>query len=255
MTKPGVTKASTDEPTIIRLTRIKQFYIPADTDSYKVLVKLGVPFTKIPVDFLGTLKLLTDNHNVRGAEVPFREDILEPFKDKIARAWTKKYGKCLITSKEMSFKTTKPEILEDAKKAVEKLEDLLRQFFNRWSYKVSFEYSEARGRLHFHVKYWFDPDKGPVIPLETDPVELQPVQLRFGFTRITLKFDQQQNEGSRSENIGYVHIQVEVSQGGKFSTIHSSRCTYSQISSVKPMLLALMNIANKDQHNADNTAD
>lgn len=33
------------EPTIIRLAQIKQWLIPADSESYKVLADVGIPLT------------------------------------------------------------------------------------------------------------------------------------------------------------------------------------------------------------------
>jgi hypothetical protein len=100
--------------------------------------------------------------------------------------------------------------------------------------------------------------------LEEAAVDLPKVQWKIGFTRITLSFDNfhsksvslppqpGQQERGREHKIGYVHLLVEVSQGGKYTPIHSTKCTYTELSSVKPLITALMNVPNMDEHNFDN---
>lgn len=250
--KPPAVKA---EPSVINLTRIKQWYVVADIDSYLRLKQLGAPMIRFHQNFLPTLHLLTKSNKVKIQGLDFNQSILDPFFEKTASTWVKKYGKCTITSKVLVFQADGDKV-PGAKEAVSKLETLLQTFFQRWGYKFQFSYSESRGgtKMKFHVEYWFDSEKMPILQMETPVEEMTKVQFKVGFTRLTFSFDDPVKVAN-SKQIGYVHLLIEISQGGKFTPFHSSKCLYSQLSSVKPLLLALMNVLNVDQHNLDNPAD
>jgi hypothetical protein len=243
------------EPDVIRLTRIKQWYIVADTESYLILKKLGAPMIRIHQTFLPTLQLLTKDKPIRIVGVNFNDAILEPFIDKATGTWTKKYGKCTVTSKVMVFQAAGDKV-KAAKEALPKLETVLQNFFNRWGYRFQLSYSEGKesSRIKLHVEYWFDAEKMPLIPLETPVEEIPKVQWDLGFTRLTFSFDDTVKL-AKQRKIGYVHLLIEISQGGKFVPYYSSKCLYNQISSVKPMILALMNVLNHDIHNLDNKSE
>jgi hypothetical protein len=249
---------------IIRLTRIRQWFIVADAESYLILKELGICMTRFHQDFLPTLKLLTDNHGVRGKEVKFREEILNPFLDRVGDTWLKKHPSfdCTIDGKTMVFEVRKPAGYDIARKTIPKLEERLAEFFARWGYRSTFEYSEARGKCRFAVEYWFDPERQPIVILEEDPQEKPKVQLKLGTMRLTFTFDNPRGSFSTMQDkngdvngkgvsIGYVQTQVEISQGGKFVPFHSSRCTYDQISNVHPLIIALMKIPNAHAANLD----
>lgn len=236
---------------VINLTRIKQWYIPADNEAYLTLKKHGVPLLKIHQNFLPTLRLLTQKHNIRGRVVDFNQDILDPFLERLGSLWNKKYGKATITNKVMVFQA-KDDKLVEAREAVPKLEERLRQFFDRWGFKFQCEFSEVKSRLKLHVEYWFDNNKSPVILMDEPEVEQPKVMLKLGFTRLVFAFDQHQNQFGKGP--GYVHLTIEVSQGGRWAPLRTSRCTYTELSSVLPLVTALMDIPNKDQHNFDNPA-
>lgn len=243
---PAATKpASKSSPTVIRLTKIKQWWLPVDTESYLALRDAGVPLVRFPVDFLPTLSLLTKKHHIRAKEVSFRDEILAPFLELVGTTWNKKpHCRATLAARTMKFESVKPEVYTKAKESIAKLEDVLTKFFTRWGFKYLFEYSESRGKCKLNVEYYFDSTKLPVIPLETPVGDMPKIQLKLGFTRITMTF------GER-----YVDTLIEVSQGGKFTPLHSTRCTYSQISSVKPMITALMQVPDHDIHNFDNPAN
>lgn len=247
------TKPSVSKKTLIRLTRIKQWYIVADVESYMTLKKLGAPMIRVHQNFLPTLQLLTKKNKVNAVSVDFESEILDPFLEKTAATWTKKYGKCTITSRVMVFQAQDARV-GDADKAVANLEARLQSFFSRWGYKFSVQYSKNRQgtRLKFHVEYWFDPERMPILPLEVPVEEVPKVQFKIGFTRLTFSFE---NPQARSGKAPKVHLLVEVSQGGKFTPIHSTNCLYSQLSSVKPLVNALMNVMSVDIHNLDNEAE
>jgi hypothetical protein len=244
----------TNEPVVINVTKIKQWYIVADVQSYAELKKMGVPMLRIHQNFLPTFQLLKKKWNFRIKSQDFEDSILDPFMDKVGETWVRKYGTCTMTSKVLVFQARNPDKIRDAKEAVPKLEEKLLSFFNRWGYKCNFQYSEGRDglRLKFHVEYWFDNDKMPVLPLETPTEQLKPVVLKIGFTRISLSFDPM---NSKDRKIGYVHLKIETSQGGKWQPIHTTKCLPTQFSSVLPMLNALMGVVNLDPHNLDNEAE
>ena len=229
----------------VRLTRIKQWYLPADAESYTALKEIGRPLTRIHINFMPAVKLLANKHKLRGTEVSFKDEILDPFLDKVGTAWnSKEFFKASIGNRTMKFETLKPEVLDKAKRWVPQMEEKLRAFFQRWGYSSTFDYSESRGRCKLNVEYWYDSQKLPIVVLEEEPKPLPKIQLKLGFTRITLQF------GTK-----YIDTAIEISQGGNFTPLHTTRCLYSQVSSVRPMLNALMSVLDKDEHNFDNTAD
>jgi hypothetical protein len=252
----------------IRLTRIKQWYIPADAESYIALKDVGVAMTRIHQNFLPTVGLMTRKYGITAREVNFKNEIMDPFFEQIANSWNRKlHCRCLIGGRTMKFESTKPEAHKEAVAAIPKLQDLLEKFFSRWGFSSTFDYSEARGKCKLNVEYWFDHNKAPIVVLEEAPEDQPKIQWKLGFTRLTFTFDQYhsksvklppppgQQESGREHRIGYVHLLVEVSQGGKFTPVHSTKCTYTELSSVLPLMKALMNVPNMDHHNFDNLPD
>lgn len=266
-----IMKVSESGPTIINLTRIKQWYIPADAESYLVLRRAGVALTRFHQDFLPTLKLLTRHKNIRGKEKDFKREIMTPYFDKIGQTWNRKpHCDCTITSKTMVFETLKAESLSIARASIPKLQDILTKFFQRWGFRSTFEYSELRGKCKLNVEYWFDPERQPVVILEEEPEDLnRKVQFKLGNLRLTFTFDnfesrtvinsgaKQSDDGmpARDYHIGYVHTLIEISQGGKFVPVQSSRCTWSQLSTVKPLIAALMDVPNRQPNNFNEAPD
>lgn len=250
---------------IIKLTRIRQWYIVADADSYLTLKNLGVCMTRFHQDFLPTLKLLTQKHDVRGKEVNFKTEILGPFLDRIGKTWLKKHPSfdCTIDSKTMTFEVRKVDGYDIARKTIPKMEEVLSAFFARWGYRSTFTYSEARGKCRFAVEYWFDPERQPIVVLAEDVQEkpnkamLKLGNLRFTITAddprgsVSLLRDKSGDVNGKEVNIGYVHVKVEISQGGKFEPFQSTRCTYDQISDVRPWIAELMKIPNVNANNFD----
>jgi hypothetical protein len=264
-------KKPSKEDKIIRLTRIKQWYIPADSESYLVLRGAGVALNRFHQDFLPTLKLLTASHGIRGREVNFKDEILSPFLDKVGRAWKKKeHCDCTLGAKTLVFESVKADGFAIAKATIPKLQDVLSKFFARWGYRVTFDYSEHRGKCKLNVEYWFDPERQPIVILEEEADDKPKVQFRLGNLRFTFVFDQYdskttshplrptQHPESRPDktyDIGYVHTMIEISQGGTFTPLHTSRCTYAQLSSVKPLIKALMEVPNHHASNFDESPD
>lgn len=230
--------------TVVKLTKIKSYYFPVDADDYKLLRSHGIPVIKIHENLMPTLGLLFQKHKIKPQSVSFNDTILDPYLDRIGAAWqSKEHRVATITKSVMKFETTKASIQAESREALHKLEVSLRRFFTRWGFFATFELSESRGKLKLHVNYRFDPERDPIIPLVEDATSLPSVKLDFGFVRITLTLMKKE-----------VEINVASAAGSEWKSMHTSRCLYSQITDVRPMLAALVSIVNHDQHNSDNKA-
>lgn len=228
----------------LKLTKIKQFYLPVDADDYKLLKSHGIPAIRIHENLLPTLGLLFKKYDIKPQPIAFGDAILNPYLDRLGETWqSKEHRKATITKSVMKFETLKAAIAPQSREALHRLEASLRRFFKRWGYTASFEYSEMRGKLKLHVNYKFDPDRSPVIPLVEDPTSLPAIKIDLGFIRLTMTL--MKNE---------VEINIAQAAGSEWTSLHTSRCLYSQISDVRPMLTGLVNIVSSDHHNSDNKA-
>jgi hypothetical protein len=109
----------------------------------------------------------------------------------------------------------------------------LRRFFERWGYHPIFDYSESRGKCKLHVKYKFDSDKLPIIPLVEASAASPTIRLRIGFGRLTLIMK------SKTVEVNY-----SIAAGTGWTSLHTHTCTYSQIGDVRPMMRAMIDIVN-----------
>lgn len=227
---------------IVKLTKIKQFYFPVDAEDYKLLRSHGMPVIKIHENLLPTLGIVFKKYGIKPQPVSFQDSILNPYLDRLGEKWqSKEHRKASITKSVMKFETLKADIAAPSREALHKLETSLRRFFQRWGYSAAFEFSELRGKLKLHVNYKFDPDRSPVIPLVEDPTSLPAIKLDLGFVRVTLTLMQKD-----------VEVNVSLAAGTGWNSIHTSRCLYSQISDVRPMLSGLINVVSHDSHNSEN---
>lgn len=227
---------------IIKLTKIKQWYLPVDADAYKTLRAIGVPLIRIHENFLPTVNLLAKKHKTRFQALNFNETILHPYLDELGARWQKKSNrKATITSNVLKFETSHQSAGEAAKAALPKLEASLRRFFTRWGYSATYEVSESRGKIKFHVQYRYDVEKTPIVHLVEDATSLPQIHLDIGFVRLSLTLGEKEIETT-----------VSVQGGTTWQPIHTSRCLYSQVSDVRAMVNTLMDIPSRDVHNFDN---
>jgi hypothetical protein len=227
---------------LITFTKIKGWYLPVDVDSYKVLVDVGVPMIRIPENFLPTLKLITKKHKIKARLVDFDDEIKNPFLDNLGEKWgTRKHCKAVIDDKTMRFETTDASIHTVSAAHLLKIENAVRTFLTRWGYQFSVENSESRGKRKLHIQYRYNGDTLPILHLERDITAIPPIKLKLGYTMVTLRFSDRD-----------VEVNISKAAGGKWTSIDTSRCLYSQIGNVMPMLVALGNVINKDQYNSEN---
>jgi hypothetical protein len=227
---------------IIKLTKIKQWYLVVDAESYKILRDAGAPMVRIHENFLPTIGLLTKRHKIKAQNIPFQDQILNPYLDKIGELWQKKeHRRAIINGSILRFETTHSSILAPAREALAKLEASLRRFFKRWGYSASFDISESRGKIKLHVIYKYDSERLPIIPLVEDAESLPVIRLNLGFVRVSL------TPGKRE-----LETNISIASGTDWKSLHTSRCLYSQVSDVRPFINALMEVVNKDHHNFEN---
>lgn len=221
----------------IQLTKIKQWYFPVDAESYKILRDAGFPLIRFHHSMLPTIKLALEPRGIRGRGVSFKDGILNPFLDKLGASWqAKDYRKATITSSTMKFESSKD--LEGSKVAIQNLEACLRRFFTRWGFTAQIEYSDLRGKSKLHVTYKFDSNRLPVIPLIEDLETIPTVRFKLGHLRLALQL------GTK-----FLDITIEEQTGNVWTKIKTSRCLYSQIGDVRPMMAACIDMVNREPHN------
>ncbi len=229
---------------VVKLTKIKSYYLPVDAEDYKLLREHGVAAIKIHENLMPTVGIVLKKYDIKPQLVNFVDAILNPYLDRLGETWqSKEHRVATIQKATMKFETTKASIQPQAREALHKLETSLRRFFTRWGFHSVIELSEMRGKLKLHVQYKFDPERPPVIPLVEDPTSMPSIKLELGFLRLTLTPMKRE-----------IEINIAAAAGTEWNTIYTSRCLYSQVSDVRPMMSALVNIVNHDQHNADNKA-
>lgn len=246
------------------LVKNRQHYIVRDSAAYAILRSIGVPMLRIHQDFLPIVQEFLGNREIEVETTEFKTAVFEPWLEKTTGTWGRKYGTVkvegdsragtisFLASCKRDVDPTTDEKLQQTKVAVDKLTEIITQFFQRWGYRVEIVYSEKIGgtKIKLHVEYRFDVERMPIVPLETPVQELKEYIIKFGFARVVLQFD----EPKAGKDIAYVHVRFEVSQGGTWAPVHTSRCTPTQISTVLPMMNALMKVRALDVHNADNEA-
>lgn len=232
----------TKEVSVIRLTKLKQWYMPVDAESYLILKAAGLPLLRIHEDMLETVGLLLKRNNIRAKSIKFNEELLEPYLDKIAATWQKgEHFTARITSNVMVFKTEHASVLEKGRERAVKLEDALRRFFERWGYIATIEKSEKRNKLLIHVTYKYSSDRNPVLHLEQEAEAMPTFSVELGFVKLTISMGAKELE-----------VNVSAKAGTGWNSLHTSRTIYSQISNVKPMIACLMDIVNRDPDNFEN---
>lgn len=236
-----ITSPSPERPSV-RLTKIKDWVMPVDAESYKILRDHGLPCVRIHENLMPTVRILTRKHKIRSDFVDFQESIMRPALDKLGTAWLKRdHRTASLTATVLKFETTHASVREQGALALPKIEGTLRRLFQRWGYTAAFETSEKRGKLKLHVTYKYDSSKSPIIPLTEVQEALPQIKLELGYVRIVLTLGERE-----------VETNVSIAQGSGWLSMHTSRCLYSQISDIRPFVTALITVQDKDPHNSDN---
>lgn len=173
-----VPKAPPPPKTVIRFTKIRQWYIPADTETYKVLHKLKLVEVRYHEDFFPTLQLVLRPNGIRAQYVDFKTEILRDFLEKVATRWTANPKRTLrATPTVLRFEARMPAAVhldENGNKprspleVFPRVEECLRRFFRRWGYSYEFEFSQSPTRAKLVVSFALDREKIPVIPFRKE---------------------------------------------------------------------------------------
>lgn len=220
---------------VIELVKIQSWYIPRNAESYQMMRTVGVPLLKIHSDLVPTLKIALDQKGIRAKATPF-SSILEAKLDTIGAAWLKDTRRrCKINTSDMTFLGANT---PKNRKMVASMDNHLAQFFARWGYQYSPEYSEQGERLKFRVDFKFSPTKDPLVPsvVEDDVSELN---LILGFTRIHLIFN---NKTSKPKGNGfkmlYNELRIYTKAGTEWVQIHAGTFTNEMIGELNEALAA-----------------
>jgi hypothetical protein len=222
------------QPKIIKLVKIKQWYIPFDADCYQTLVRIKVPLTKIHQDFLPTLQLATGPRNIRAVSVPFSEIFNEKL-DKVGSVWLEKPDrKCKITETRSSFVCDSN---ERNRKAIASLDNFLKQFCARWAFRYSAVFSETPSKLKLVVDHEFDQTLSPCVP-STLPVETSVYEVVLGFTKITVTTE-------RKKGRVYNHLTVATQAGGAWIQVHTG--SFIDVGDQNVLLLLAADLVNQSK--------
>lgn len=234
---------------IANIVRIGERFIIADKDTYHLLRANAFPATSIPLGMMATAKTLLEYKGVEFKEQDFEQEFLLPFIKRARASWGAKSD--AFTSQfqaGMLIMDAAPAGADAARQMAPKIESVMAKFFSRWGFKHSFEVSESRGKVRISVEYSVDPKARPVLDLEKDTRDLKKFEIEFGGVKIGLSMDDprgriESNGNGKDVHIGYVYVDIALKQGGTFIPYQSGRCTYGEVSSVLPMIAALVQIA------------
>jgi hypothetical protein len=240
---------------IANIVRIGERFIIADKDSYNLLRASALPATSIPVGMLDSAKTLLAYKGIEFKEQDFDQEFLAPFIKRARASWGAKGD--AFTSQvlpNMLILDAAPAGADAARQMAPKIEAVMAKFFSRWGFRQAFDVSESRGKVRISVEFLVDPKSRPVLELEKDAKDLQKFEIEFGGFKLSLSMDDPRGRiesrgNGKDVHIGYVHVDISIKQGGSFVPYQSGRCTYGEVSSVLPMIAALVQIA---EHQPDN---
>jgi hypothetical protein len=237
------------------IVRIGERFIIADKDSYNLLRASSLPATSIPVGMLDSAKTLLAYKGIEFNEQDFDQEFLAPFIKRARASWGAK-GDAFTSQVQsnMLIFDAAPAGADAARQMAPKIEAVMAKFFSRWGFRQAFDVSESRGKVRISVEFSVDPKSRPVLELEKDSKDLQKFEIEFGGFKISLSMDDPRGRiesrgNGKDVHIGYVYVDISIKQGGTFVPYQSGRCTYGEVSSVLPMIAALVQIAEQQPDN------
>lgn len=175
----------------IILVRHGKWYIPKDRGSYKNLVKLGFPCTRIHEDARGALSLVMKKREAEVEVVPFK-DIRKDFQDKAAAHWLKtdtKQRTVSMKSGSITLATTKRAATAQGLKDLERMRPTIDEFLRRWGLSGDVVISEARGLCQLYVAFTQSRLRLPVIRTKKDVLNQSKAVLQMGTHRLLTSTD------------------------------------------------------------------
>ena len=233
----------TQHPQIITLVKIKGWYVPADSSTYKCLKGIGIPLLKIHADFIPTLEMQARPLGIR-AKVTYFTGLRDDMLDKLGSAWKSKPGRnCSLNDHRLVF-ITKPS--DESRTAISRVEGIFHKFCVRWGHSFESHFSETPTKLKLVIDYKFDPHRNPVISVE-DTVQKTEMCLVLGFTKLSITF--QTKAGDNAHTKGFhspvTLFQVFTQAGSDWLPVHSSTFADQQIGDPREFLEAMGNLFNR----------
>lgn len=232
------------DPKILKLVRIKSWYVPEDDATYKLLRSIRLPLLKINKSFLPVIKLKTGPLGIRATSRDFSE-ILNERLDRVGTQWKSKPGRaCKLTESRLSFSAP---CSDQNRKAIAQIEASFAKFCLRWGHRYAPSYSESGDRLKLVLDYSFDPDRNPVIESGADDMK-DSFELELGFTKLKLTFMDKAPKlvGSRQLPPG-IHLEVLTKMGTEWKSQHTSMFVSQQIGDLSQFIVAFSKLSDRRQ--------
>jgi hypothetical protein len=243
MVGEAMSENTQQEPQILNLVRIKNWYVPGDDSTYKLLRSMKLPLLKINRDFLPVVKLKTGPLGIRARSREFSE-ILNERLDRVGAAWVAKKGRtCKLTDKRLSFSAP---CTDQNRKAIAAIEASFAKFCLRWGHRYAPSYSEANDRLRLVLDYSFDPDRNPVIESGADEMK-DAFEVELGFTKLKFTFMDKapKTNGSRQQLPPVIHLEVMSKMGTEWKSAHTSTFVSQQIGDLSQMMVVLSKLQDR----------
>ncbi len=234
------------QPPVINFVRIKQWYVPADADSYQLLKSVGVPMVRVHGDFLPTLQLVTKPRGIRAKARYFSEVYAEKM-DALGAKWMSKPDrKCKISDSRAVF-TAK--LTPRNRIKINEIDDFFTRFTARWGFSYKPVYSESDKQLKLVVDIKFDPTKNPVIPSMVPPEQVVH-ELELGFSKIKVTFNNRRSapqfgdrtnsdRGNHPLGAPYSLLEVFVKAGCDWQLVHTGTFIAETVGNMQSFLQAL----------------
>lgn len=204
--------------TTLILVKNRDWYIPANAKSYKILVKLGFPVMRLHKDSKAILLLQTKKHKVNVKVVQFR-DVLKQFQEAITKSWkTNDLRDVKMRARSIEIFVTKRKETENARKDLEEAKLKIDKFLRRWGLAGEAIYSEARGLSKLYADITFSNHRVPVLQVSKDPHQAKKNIVELGNFRLMSLVDGKM-----------FHWWLEVKTGPKWSLVKYSKCLLTEI--------------------------
>ena len=149
----------------LRLVSYKAWFIPADRKTYRTLVSIGFPTTRIHRDSIAILKMVLKKHGHRAVVEPFAVH-RDKFYDAVADWCDRHENKCRIAEKSQVYRFANTEL---GKKHARIIEKKTRDFWTRWGFTGDISLTESATQIRVNCEV-HKVMRNPVIALK-NPIE------------------------------------------------------------------------------------
>lgn len=243
--------------TISLVKTSKGSLVPLNNESIQLMKEVNMASNLLDIDYLPVLELAGRRKRLTVEVLPFKP-ILDNFLAKVERAWQSVKGrKLLLLKRELKFVSTNT---VENKKALDKLNDCLAEFFARWGFSYNPVCSEDKKgkKIKLGVTYAFNPNKTPVIPLvDVNNNKIVVELLQFGFTRIQISLNQRREAPGLSTpgaprvyaKVGtpFHVLEVLVQAGSNWEVVHTSTFGDHELKDLGPLIETLTSLHNKNK--------